>query len=509
MLLFSHEKLKVPRVLPSLWDDVFNIFHFNIRKGYLSSMNSLLIKKKEQTFRYSILGLSLLFYLFFSLYDGVYIAVDSPTYLEMSFSREPFYPLFLALFRCISPTYYLMLVITVQGLLMGFSGWCLADYLRKKLSIHPLYSIILYSLPIGTSLLCRFAAKRGSMFTNSILTEGICTSLYLLFFFCILKYLWDNSTLHCILGWCIAFIMISSRKQMLMVLPLLFFSIVYHNYKKQKLWKNLLFAGFICFLTLPCFTLFDCTYNYFLRGIFEGHSSSNRFVSTMVFYNAELSDASYIEEEDIQQLFIKIYDVCDSKQYLASHAEQGWFSEVNHFGDHYDHIQIDTLWPMILEHARETINKQYPGVNEEELRTLYDKETDRLNSVIINSILPHQIPDLIKTLWNNFLSGLLITIAQLRKIFIPYAIVMFSVYFGLIGYLIYVISKTSSHTDTIYDSSSKTITFSLLTLVGIFSNVFLVSAVIFCQNRYTIYNMPLFYMAGAILLYQSIRIRKS
>ena len=151
MLLFSHEKLKVPRVLPSLWDDVFNIFHFNIRKGYLSSMNSLLIKKKEQTFRYSILGLSLLFYLFFSLYDGVYIAVDSPTYLEMSFSREPFYPLFLALFRCISPTYYLMLVITVQGLLMGFSGWCLADYLRKKLSIHPLYSIILYSLPIGTS----------------------------------------------------------------------------------------------------------------------------------------------------------------------------------------------------------------------------------------------------------------------------------------------------------------------------------------------------------------------
>lgn len=181
-------------------------------------MNSLLIKKKEQTFRYSILGLSLLFYLFFSLYDGVYIAVDSPTYLEMSFSREPFYPLFLAFFHFFFPNNYLLISITVQGLLMGFSGWCLADYLRKKLSIFPLYSMVLYLLPIGTSLLCRFAAKRGSMFTNSILTEGICTSLYLLFFFCILKYLWDNSTLHCILGWCIAFIMISSRKQMLIFL---------------------------------------------------------------------------------------------------------------------------------------------------------------------------------------------------------------------------------------------------------------------------------------------------
>ena len=477
---------------------------FNIRKGYIPAMNTLSIKKKELLFSYSTLGFSLLFYLFFSLYDGVYIAVDSPTYLEMSFSREPFYPLFLAFFRFFFPNNYLLISITVQGLLMGFSGWCLADYLRKKLSIHPLYSIILYSLPIGTSLLCRFAAKRGSMFTNSILTEGICTSLYLLFFFCILKYLWDNSTLHCIFSWCIAFIMISSRKQMLMVLPLLFLSIVYHNYKKQRLWKNLLFAGFICFLVLPCFTLFDCTYNYFLRGSFEGHSSSNRFVSTMVFYNAELSDASYIEEEDIQQLFLKIYNVCDSKQYLASHAEQGWFSEVNHFGDHYDHIQIDTLWPMILEHAKETVNKQYPGVNEEELKTLYDKETDRLNSVIIKSILPHQIPDLIKTLWNNFLSGLLITIAQLRKIFIPYAIIMFSLYLVLTGYLICYLLKKPSPEDILYHLSEKIIIFSLLTLIGIFSNILLVSTVIFCQNRYTIYNMPLFYMTGAVLLYQFI-----
>lgn len=472
-------------------------------------MNTLIIKKKELLFCYSMLGFSLLFYLFFSLYDGVYIAVDSPTYLEMSFSREPFYPLFLAFFRFFFPRSYLLIAITVQGLLMGFSGWCLADYLRKKLSICPLYSIILYALPIATSLLCRFAAKRGSMFTNSILTEGLCTSLYLLFFFCILKYLWDNSTLHCFFSWCIAFVMISSRKQMLMVLPLLFVSIVYHNYKKRSLWKNLLLAGFFCLLLLPCFTLFDCTYNYVLRGRFEGHSSSNRFISTMIFYNAERLDASYIKDREVQSLFLKIYDTCDSKEYLSSHAEQGWFAEVNHFGDHYDHIQIDTMWPMILEHARNAVNKQYPDLPEETLKILYDKETDRLNSIIIQSVLPHQIPDLIKTLWNNFLSGLVITIAQLRKVFIPYAIIMFSVYLGLVGYFIHFVVKNSSYKNTKYDSSKKVIAFSFLTLLGIFSNVFLVSAVIFCQNRYTIYNMPLFYMAGAVLLYQRIAIAKS
>ena len=36
-------------------------------------------------------------------------------------------------------------------------------------------------------------------------------------------------------------------------------------------------------------------------------------------------------------------------------------------------------------------------------------------------------------------------------------------------------------------------------LLGIIGNVSLVSAVIFCQTRYTIYNMALFYMAMAVM----------
>ncbi|MBQ9990270.1 MAG: hypothetical protein IJP31_04935 [Lachnospiraceae bacterium] len=49
--------------------------------------------------------------------------------------------------------------------------------------------------------------------------------------------------------------------------------------------------------------------------------------------------------------------------------------------------------------------------------------------------------------------------------------------------------------------------FAGLTLMGMICNVGLVSATIFCQTRYTIYNMPLFYMAGALLLYFNVRTR--
>lgn len=477
----------------------------NFRKE-LSIMNKITTYIKENLFSIIMFLITVIFYLFFAFWDGAVICVDSPGYINMSFSREPFYPLLLAAFRFFSPENYLFHVVILQSFLMAFSGWILADYLRKKLKINQWYSITLYLLPMAASLLCRFAAKRASMYTNSIMTEGICTSLYLLFIYCILKYLWDSSNLHLISSWIIAFLMFSTRKQMLMVLPILFLAMIYKNLGKQKLLKSIITASIICLLIFPAFKLFDCTYNYILRGTFQGHSSSNRFVTTMVFYNAERSDAEYIKDSNTRQLFLDIYDVCDEKGYLGSHAGDGWYEEVNHFGDHYDHIQIDTMWPMILQHARQTITAQYQDTNisEEELNTLYDVETDHLNSIIIASVLPHQLPELVKSFFNNFLSGLMTTIAQRKPVFIPYTAIMLLLYLLLTCRLLWYWIKNNKHSTENLELSEKSVHFAIITLLGIFFNVFLVSVVIFCQTRYTIYNMPLFYMAGAILLYRNL-----
>ena len=48
-----------------------------------------------------LLCISILFYMFFALYDGVAIFPDSPTYIEMQAFREPFYCTFLAILRAI------------------------------------------------------------------------------------------------------------------------------------------------------------------------------------------------------------------------------------------------------------------------------------------------------------------------------------------------------------------------------------------------------------------------
>ncbi|MGN0307200.1 MAG: hypothetical protein ACI4DN_03175 [Lachnospiraceae bacterium] len=431
------------------------------------------------------LGALMVFYLFFALYDGAVIAVDSPGYIEMSFSREPLYPLFLAFFRLFGENYLLYAVI-VQSLLMAYAAWALADYLRLRLKIHPLYGLLLYLFVPATSLLCRFAAKRSSMYTNSILSEGIATSLYLLFILYLFRFLLEKNKSWLAAASFLAFLLISTRKQMLMVMPMLILVIVFFA-ASSSLWKRILQAAILSLVILTSSTLLDCTYNYAVRGQFSRHSSDNRFVTTMLFYNAQRSDADYIADESIRELFLDIYAVCEENGYLGSQAEKGWLNEVTHFGDHYDHIQIDTMWPMILEQAGENVG--------EESVALKDMETDRINSVIIRSILPHQLPKLAHSLLNNFASGMITTVAQRTPALIVYSVFVYAAFCFLFVRVFLLYHKTKKQ------EYLHVLLFSGITLLGILCNVGLVSAVIFCQTRYTIYNMPLFYMSGALLLY--------
>lgn len=68
-----------------------------MKKDY--SPTKMLRKDKPDAFSAVLLGICLCFYLFFAFYDGAVICVDSPGYISMRLSREPFYPLFLAFFR--------------------------------------------------------------------------------------------------------------------------------------------------------------------------------------------------------------------------------------------------------------------------------------------------------------------------------------------------------------------------------------------------------------------------
>lgn len=439
---------------------------------------------KKVSFSTFMLILSLIFYLFFACFDGDVICVDSPGYLEMNLTREPLYPMFLAFFRFffsgLSPDHYLFFAVLCQSILAAVAAWSMAVFLYQEFHLSKAVSLLVLGIPLAISLLCRFAARRGSMYSNSILTEGFTISAYLLFFRFLFAYVFRHTKRELFVCAFLSFLMISTRKQMVVSLFILVLSILYVSSAEKNLRKGIVSALLCSFVILLCSTCLDMGYNYVLRGKAVRHSGDTRFITTMAFYTAGRDDCRYIEDDEIQNLFLKIYDACDEGGYLKTYAGEGWMNRVSHFGDHYDHIQIDTMWPLIISYV-----DAHCGGDDVEI----SENTDLIMNTINASVIPHNISKIAATFFDNFLSGLVTTVAQRKSFLIRYTFLVYLLYMLL---LIFHIFQNKNH---------RLCLLALLTLLSIFLNVGLVSLVIFCQTRYTIYNMALFYISLLLMLH--------
>lgn len=460
------------------------------REKMKNSKGNKTVLKKEKYYSAILLCFSIFFYLFFAFYDGVVILADSPSYIDMYISREPFYCVFLAILRRLfglfglgeHDTSYLTAAVCIQSLLAAFAAWCLADYLKKEFCLSRFQSAVVFFIPLTTSLLCRFAAQRSSMYSNSILTEGIVCSLFLIYIRYLLEFYYRRSVKHLVISSVLSFIMISTRKQMYITLILLVIVILWTSCIEKKVKKGI-FTVFICTCCILFSNIiFDSGYNYFVHGELGTHSNDNRFMATMVIYTSERTYGENITDENARDLFYEIYDICDTKGYLKHSAERGWYNRVDHFGDHYDHIQIDTMWPAIERYVREN----YTGGE-----VYLEKKVDEITNHMILGLLPMTWGKVLGCFIDNFLSGLVTTVAQRRPILIIYSLAIYILYFALLIRHIR------------YKGMTKVAFLAIVTLLAIVINVAVVSMVIFCQTRYTIYNMPVFYIALWILFIKS------
>lgn len=421
------------------------------------------------------------FFLFFAFFDGYVLCDDSSSYINMEPYREPLYPLLLSLFRSIVGKEYLLGIVVLQSLLAAYATYSLSSYISSEYKLNTILKYLVLFIILSVSLLCRFAAKRSSMYSNSILSEGIAYPLFLLFFKRILDYLLNGNYSSLGITCLLSFLMMSARKQMYFSLALIVIVIIYKLIENTEILKGIFCVVISIVMIVGGTKLFDYIYTTNTNSINATHTSDNRFLTTMLFYVSEKEDAQYISNQDSKELFIRIYDKCDKEGYLKHSSGGKWFDRVQHFSNHYDNIQIDTMWPEMRQYASEKL-----GVNETNGQV--ELLVDKYNNDIISSLLSKKIGLLLSTFIDNFLCGLMITVSAEKSIFIIYSLVIYIAYIAL---LIYSIVKNGL---TKYSKLGLLIMFSILTNVGI------TSLVIFNQTRYTIYNMALFYITGLILL---------
>ena len=141
------------------------------------------------------------------------------------------------------------------------------------------------------------------------------------------------------------------------------------------------------------------------------------------------------------------------------------------------------MWAKMQEVASEKVGNS--GIEMELL-------VDEYNSELISSLLPKLLPSILLTFIDSFIYGLLVTISAEKQILMPIAAIIYVLYIGL---LVYTLKK---------QGLNKYSLLGIFALVSILVNIGLVSLVIFCQTRYTIYNMAIFYVSGFLMVYNVV-----
>ena len=422
------------------------------------------------------------FYVCAALLEGYRLYPDSQSYLDMDLSREPLYSLFLALMRLLfgrgGEPFFLRSTVIVQSLITAWAGWYFVRRCQELFDLRLPGTLGLAGCTLLPSLLSRFFAVRRAMYSYSLITESLGFPLYLVFFTFLAAWVLRGRRRDFALAALLAFLLISLRKQMYVTLPLLLLGALWRGVRHGKLLRRLAAGVLAAVLVLLANSLLDRGTNYLVHGEALRHTGDMRFVTTMLLYTAEPEDAAAIGDAELRGIFDEILEKADREQLTRRDAPADWFGRSLFFMNHYDLIQFGCLGDTI-----QPLAEQKYGADTNAIQLERDRIYDGLNA----SLLPVGWTRLLGTAADSFGMGLVNTAAAMKRPLIPVTALLYLALLVLLGLCI----RKKREDEAVFAA------FALLSILG---NVALVSLTIFCQPRYTLYNMPLFYASLLVLL---------
>lgn len=435
-----------------------------------------------------LLAVCLGFYLFFPFYDGAIWCKDSLSYVNMNLSREPVYPTFLWIFRQLfGEKNYLMPVVVAQSLLAAYATWKLALTVKEYKNGSNLLAVLSVGFQFVVTFLCRFVANRGSSYTDSIMTEGLGLSLYILFIIQLFKYIMGGGKKNLAGAVFLSLILINLRRQMLITLCLMSaLSVLYYAVKNKNSKKILLLFVLIAGVFLAS-KMTERLYNHWVRDAWVEHAGNSRATLCTLIYTSDEKDAALFEDQELRGFYEEILKRADEQKLRIKYAPKGWVDLSTHYADSYDAIGYGIINPVIQEYIADKYN--YTDVD---AALKYDDYCNDIAKILFGQ----DKTDLIRVYASNTWKGFVNSIARVHPILNKYAI------FAYILYILSYIKVARLHKKE--KNMNATLTFAEIILGAVIVNSMVVGIMIFAQPRYMIYNMGLFYSALSILLYDVI-----
>lgn len=481
------------------------------------------LNRHEARFKLLSVILSSVFYFGIALIDGPVWCVDTESYVIMNFSREPVYPLFLLglrrLFDALNITAqpynlpaYLTLAIILQSLLwilatcyIGFYILNITKNLGEKKSIF--LSAIAMLCQIGVAGINRFVANRGSMYSESLMTESLAMPLYVIFMVLLIKSFDEYNRMTLIKLFLLSILVCSIRKQMLIVLITWgFASFIFHIFvPKYRDLKKFAVTFIVIVMAFISINLIDCSYNYAIRGVFTTHTGNSKGGLDTLLYTANVDDDQLFADADKDKfpnavaLFDEIYLQCKELKLTIDYApgyelqedssvfNSDWASMAGHYADSYDVIGFDVVLPIL---------KTYVADNFPELDEVHAAiKQDQVEQFLFKTLLKNTLKNVtngndrgaVYVLTANVLKAFVISNANISpEILIKVSLVIYFIY--LVVFIALLLKRKTY-------SANIAARMMLIVMAGIAINSVVTGSMIFPQPRYMCYAMGMFYLA--------------
>lgn len=445
-------------------------------------------EKRERLWDMGLFAAALCFYLFFAFYDGPVWTKDSTSYATMNITREPLYPTFLWIFRQVfGEERYLMPVIIAQSILAAYAAWKLAVTVKGYKDGSRVLAVLAVCFQFAVTILCRFVAIRKSTYIDTIMTEGIGLSLYVLFVVQLYRFAAEEKKRNLAGVVFYAFLLVNLRKQMLVTLGLMAAVFLLYYLIKKREGKKLLFLLALTAGIFAASKLTDRFYNYCVRGAWIEHSGNSMGILCTLIYTSGEEDAALFEDDVLRGLYEEISAEADRQGLKITYAPTGWVDLSSHYADSYDAIGYGIINPVVQGYIAENFERG-------EIKEA--RKFDEFCNAMVKTLLGQEKGDLVRVVGANIWKGFVNSIARVNRYLNIYAVLAYIFYLGL--YVYYV------RRNGCWASRDKSTALAEVVLGGIIANSIVVGMTIFCQPRYMIYSMGLFYTALSVMVYDVV-----
>ena len=382
----------------------------------------------------------------FVLAKGGHYMPDSYAFLEMRFNRSPFYSSFLKLFTSIFGSNYELPVIIVQYGFIVFGVQTLISNLSKVFDLNIFSILTLQGILLAPCVYWHFTG-------GSILSESIAYPLVILVFWYTFKAFMDLNTKP--IYWSIIwlFILMLTRGQFIVFVPIIFLVSVYIVYQKKNFKSS--FTLLLLVVALPFLTnLSEKVYNKIVFGYYTSNAMSNVHFITSGFYISTDADIELFKKEDERAYFKIINQSLKEANLKRSQAIANDFDDFEFYKQHFSQICNHRVHELGLAYFEQK------GLN-------YYEQNIALNNVCGSMIAPlitSNFSNWIKLLFKNLKT----TFGTTKQMLLLLVLLLYSLYMVL------------KQTDKIYK-------FIALACAFMFANNAIIALVVYANKRYVFY----------------------